>query len=184
MIHIKNMVHCLRVKWMFYFCEDVGVSWPRYVWDQVEQVIPLTLLAGVRAVNENLLKSLSPFYACMIHSFAFVNNLFYEANPEAELPHNIWFSNIFPFCDQEWYLAGVNTICDLLLTGAQIDYAGVEHMVGRTPGLWLHCCTLQGMLMKYYKYCTPGQHLPADELKVQMKNLLHQCTSSMLTLTR
>ncbi len=91
MIHIKNMVHCLRVKWMFYFCEDVGVSWPRYVWDQVEQVIPLTLLAGVRAVNENLLKSLPPFYACMICSFAFVNNLFYKVNPEAELPHNIWF---------------------------------------------------------------------------------------------
>ena len=84
---------------MFCFCEDVGVSWSRYAWDQVERVIPLALLAGVRAINENLLKPLSPFYAYIIYLFTFVNNLFYEANPEVELPHNIWFSNVFPFCD-------------------------------------------------------------------------------------
>ncbi len=97
MIHVKNSVHCLQVKWMFHLCEDIGVSWSRYAWGHVEGLIPFVLVSGIHTIREDLLLGISSFYASVLHSYAFVNNLFYEANGQASLPYNIWFSSIFPF---------------------------------------------------------------------------------------
>ncbi len=184
MIHVKNSVHCLWVKWMFHLCEDVGVSWSRYAWEHVEGLIPFVSMSGVRAIREDLLTEIPFFYASILHSYAFVNNLFYEANGQASLPYNIWFSSVFPFCDKNWCLAGVNTICDLPLTNGKIDFPAIWDKVGKSPNVWLRCCTLQGMLMKYFLVAVPGQHMPSPLLKLQIKALLSLHSSGLLTLSR
>ena len=184
MIHVKNSVHYLQVKWMFCLCEDVGMSWSRYTWEHVEGLIPFILVSGVCAIREDLLTRIPSFYASVLHSYAFVNNLFYEANGQASLPYNIWFSSIFPFCDKNWYLSGVNTICDLPLAYGKIDFPSVQDKVGKSPNVWLQCCTLQGTLMKYSSVAVPGQHMPSPLLKLQMKALLSLHSSGLLTLSR
>ncbi len=99
------------------------------------------------------------------------------------MPYNIWFSSVFHFCDRNWYLAGVNTLCDLPLADGKIDFPAVQDKVGRSPNVWLHCCTLQGTLMKYSSVAVPSQHMPSPLLRLQMKALLSSHSSSLLTLS-
>ena len=44
MIHIKNVVHGLRVKWFQWLCADCGSSWSKFVWDDLTALIPHQLL--------------------------------------------------------------------------------------------------------------------------------------------
>ncbi len=184
MIHVKNAVHCLQVKWMNCMCYDVGSSWSQYIWWKIEDIIPFDLIGGVCAINENLLQGLPPFYASMLRSYATVNNLFYEQNQALELPLNLWYSTVFPFLDKKWCLAGVTNMLDLLITNNQISISDVTCMVGQAPNMYLRCCTLQGTLMKYRHLSVAGTNLPHHSLLLQMKSLLKKQYSCMLTLAR
>ena len=184
MIHVKNAVHCLWVKWMNHMCHDVSSSWSQYIWWKIEDIIPFDLIGSVHAINENLLQGLPPFYASMLRSYAMVNNLFYEQNQELELPYNLWYSTVFPFLDKKWCLAGVNNVLDLPITNNQISIGDVTHMVGQAPNVYLRCCTLQGTLMKYRCFLVVGTNLPHPSLLLQMKSLLKKQYSCMLTLAR
>ena len=120
----------------------------------------------------------------MIQSYAYVNNLFYEQNKQLQLPHNIWFSRIFQFRDSRWCLAGVNMLVDVLLTYGRIDLDVMFAHVGHTPNLYLHCCTIQGTMMKYHPLALLGTHVPNDLLLTQMKKILQLHSGVMLSLTR
>lgn len=58
-------------------------------------------MAGIRKIRESDLHNLSPFYQSMLRSYAYLNNLFYKANPTEMLPRNIWFTSQFPFVDKD-----------------------------------------------------------------------------------
>ncbi len=40
MIHIKNLVHGLHLKWFQRMCADAGSSWSRFIWPEIETLIP------------------------------------------------------------------------------------------------------------------------------------------------
>lgn len=106
-------------------CSDIGSSWSRYIWWKVENIIPFQLIASARAVNKNLLNMLPTFYAAILRLYVTVNDLFYENNTNLSLPHNVWFSRLFPFVDLKWCLAGVNNILDVPLEENHVDLIAV-----------------------------------------------------------
>ncbi len=95
MIHVKNTVHALRVKWMHHLCKDTGSSWSRFAWPEISAVIPEQLWTGLCLVPEGLITYLDPFYAYMLRSFAMTNNLMYEEFDTSELPQNLWGGALF-----------------------------------------------------------------------------------------
>ena len=184
MIHVKNNIYCLRVKWVNHLCQDVGSSWSRYIWWKLETVAPFGLLPGLWTINENLIQKLPPFYASMLHSYAYVNNLFYEEIKVLSLPYNIWFSPIFPFADSWWCLAGVNMVTNIPLKDGKVDVQWIMSVVGNHPDTYLHCCTLQGTLIKFISVATPSTVLPNPLLLIQMKLILQKHHAVVLILTR
>ena len=125
MINIKNTVHVLQLKWMDRLYKDVGSSWSRFVWNKIERISLMPLMAGIRRIRESDLHTLSPFYWSMLRSYAYLNKLFYEANTAELLPRNIWFTLQFPFVDKDWHLAGINTLSDLPLANGKIVISNV-----------------------------------------------------------
>ena len=63
MLHIKNVVHTLRVKWMARLSLDRGFTWSRMIWLKIIAKIPSMLLQGLRHVPESCLQEIDPFYA-------------------------------------------------------------------------------------------------------------------------
>ena len=95
MIHVKNTVHALRVKWMHCLCRDAGSLWSRFAWPEMSAVIPEQLWTGLCSVAEGLIAHLDPFYAHMLRSFAMTNNLMYENFDTSDLPQNLWGGTLF-----------------------------------------------------------------------------------------
>ncbi len=62
-LHIKNVVHNLRVKWMARLSLDRGFTWLRMIWLKIIAKIPSILLQGLRHVPELCLQEMDPFYA-------------------------------------------------------------------------------------------------------------------------
>ena len=149
MINVNNAVHLIWVKWYDRLCRDVGSSWSRFAWDKLAEFILVSMLGGIRKVRESDLHMLTPFYHSIVHSFAHVNNLFFEANSSESLPQLIWFRPAFPFLDCEWSNAGLISLNDLpLSSGGQIDVIKIWNMLSSTHGratCYLHCCVLQKM---------------------------------------
>ena len=90
MLHVKNVPHSLRVKWMQCLSIPLGLSWSRFIWPKLSALYPPELYGGMREVHESDMHTLPPFYARMVRSFCQVNNLFYEKNPTLHLSHNLW----------------------------------------------------------------------------------------------
>ncbi len=63
MLHIKNMVYNLRVKWMAQLSLDRSFTWLRMIWPRIITKIPSILLQGLRHVPESCLQEMDPFYA-------------------------------------------------------------------------------------------------------------------------
>ena len=122
MIHVKNTVHRLQAKWMEHLCKDVGSSWSWFIWPKIEEIIPFGMLPGVCSISDHLISHLPPFYYAMIHSFAYVNNLFFKANQSEHLLHNIWFSPMFPYLDRLWADRGFNTLVDIPLIDGKLMF--------------------------------------------------------------
>ena len=66
MLHVKNVLHSLRVKWMQHLTADLGLSWGRFIWLQISGLYPPELHGGLREVQESDLHILPPFYTGMI----------------------------------------------------------------------------------------------------------------------
>ena len=60
MMHVKNVVHGLRVKWFQQLCADCGSSWSKFIWPILTALIPPELLQGLRSVSEKILNLLPP----------------------------------------------------------------------------------------------------------------------------
>ncbi len=89
MLHVKNAVHVLRLKWMDRLCKDVRSSWSRWIWPQMEEIFGFHLITGVHAVHNSALSGLTPFYAAMVRSFVYVNDIFYRTSPDVCKPWNL-----------------------------------------------------------------------------------------------
>ncbi len=87
-----------------------------------------TLFQGLRAVTETDLVGLDNFYASMLHSYNFVNNLFYEwnKNKSSSLPVNLWGHPKSRHIHLPLALSGICTIGDLPLIHGKIDFSEVQ----------------------------------------------------------
>ena len=68
-LHVKNVLHVLCVKWMQHLSIDLGLSWSRFIWPEITTIFPPELHGGMRQVLESDLRALPNFYAGMIHSY-------------------------------------------------------------------------------------------------------------------
>ncbi len=121
-LHVKNAIHVLRVKWMQHFCVDMGLTWSRLVWPTITHRILPNLFQGLCCVPELVICGLDPFYSSMLCSYTYVNNLFYKANKKLDLPINLWghpkSKNInIQMCHQNYFI-----VADLPLTSGIIDH--------------------------------------------------------------
>ncbi len=127
MLHVKNFMHSLRVKWMHRITLDVGLTWSHFIWPQLMKTIPATLLQGLQVVSESCLMGLDPFYSGILRSNCLVNNMFYKSNKSLNLPINLWGHLKLPginlyMCDAEFF-----TLADLPKILNKIDYKTVEN---------------------------------------------------------
>ncbi len=102
MIHIKNIIHAMRVKWLNRLCLDRGQLWLRIAWTQITQYILDTLLLGLTGICESDLQKVPPYYAVVLHSYYYVNSLFYKRNPKLDLQHNLFGTDFALKIQQNW----------------------------------------------------------------------------------
>ncbi len=69
MLHVKNVLHVLHVKWMKCLSTDLGLSWSRFIWPEIVTIYPPELYGGMRQVLESDLCVLPNFYAGVILSY-------------------------------------------------------------------------------------------------------------------
>ena len=143
---------------------------------------------GIRKVCESDLHILTPFYHSIVHSFAYINNLFFKANSSESLPQLIWFGPAFPFLNHEWSNAGLILLNDLpLSSGSQIDVMKIWNMLPSAHGrakCYLHCCVLQ-KIRALFSLDSGSQTLllPSPLLLLQAKGILQKHSSDYLSLT-
>ena len=155
------------------------------MWPKILAIIPWDLISRVCSIRECDLAGLMPFYAAMLHSYVFVNNLFYEANPALLLPQNIWFTKLFPFVDRKWYLVSVNSILDIPLDGAgKVDLTALSLLLDQKPcQVYFCCCQLQKCFAKKFRFALQGGHHMHEAMLLQCKTLLQMAHSQMLSLS-
>ncbi len=122
MLHVKNVVHSLHVKWFQHLTIDKGLTWSRMIWERVIDVIPENLFQGLCSVPESCLAGLDPFYSSMLHSYAYVNTLFYAKNPNIDLPMNLWGNSRSKAINLKFAKLGFCIVADLPLCQNKIDY--------------------------------------------------------------
>ncbi len=185
MLHLQNVVHCLRIKWMEWACKDMGSSWSRFIWPKIEDIIPFQLIGGAQAIKESYLSGIIPFYYAMIHSYLYVNNLFYKANPHLELPQNIWFTSLFPYLDRKWHSARLLMVTDLPVESNKIQITAVKSALGvADPALYYKCCLMQQHFQGQFLLMAGGTHMVHPLAISQSKHLLQDEHSVMLSLAR
>ncbi len=79
-INVKHFLHNLRMKWIIRLWHDAGTSWLTFAWMRVVDMIPGIAWAGMTVCSEALLQKIPPFYAHVVHSFAYVNSLNLETD--------------------------------------------------------------------------------------------------------
>ncbi len=188
MLHVKNVVHNLRVKWMAQLSLDRGFTWSRMIWLRITTKMPSMLLQGLRHVLESCLQEMDPFYAQILQSYTYLNNLFYSGNKSLDLPINLWghpkLKNInYHFCHLDFY-----TLADLPLTSNnQINHIEIQNKFKENKihySSFLVCYHLQNVFSKYLPLLVMGLHLVKEELLAQSKYLLLQNSSTMLLLSK
>ena len=113
MLHVKNVLHVLHVKWMKCLSTDLGLSWSRFIWPEIVTIYPPELYGGMRQVLESDLCVLPNFYAGVILSYCWVNDLFYKNNKNLSLSHNVWATWKAPEVNKRWVSVGLCTLNDL-----------------------------------------------------------------------
>ena len=67
MLHIKNLVHGLWVKWFQRMCTDCSSFWSKFIWPVLTVIIPAPLLQCLHSISDALLVKLLPFYVGVLH---------------------------------------------------------------------------------------------------------------------
>ena len=135
-------------------------------------LIPPELLQGLHSVSEKILNLLPPFYAGVVQSYAYTNNLFYEAFDSSQLPQNLWCGKVYSYVDWDWVNAGFFTVSDLPLVGDKIDVIAVTtrlQNVGCVHLPYLLCCTFQTNFAQLLHNFIHGTFVPNELLLLPMK---------------
>ncbi len=146
MLHVKNVLHSLWVKWMQHLSNDLGLSWSRFIWPKLSALYLPELIGGMRGVQELDLHTLPPFYAGMVRSFCRVNNLFYKKNPNLYLSHNLWATVGAPAVHQGWKKSNLLTLEDVPRVNGKVDLQGITSKLGSTLYSYLIACPIQKQL--------------------------------------
>ena len=185
MIHVKNFVHSLRIKWMARLSKDAGSSWSQFAWSNISPVILVELWAGICLISEKTLQELSPFYASIFQSFAYINNLFYEQVDTSQFQHNLWFGCVYNYIDWDWCKSGYFMIRQLPNVDRKIDLSELTSQlkkVNYTGSPYLKVCAFQQTLGHFLVYGIPGFFVFNDQLLLCCKHLLQQATTALLSL--
>ncbi len=165
---------------------DLGLTWSRLAWPAITCRIPPELFQGLCYVLESALEGLDPFYSGMLHSYTYVNNLFYNANKKLDLPINLWGhpksqSINIQMCHQEYFM-----VADLPVTSGIIDHKVVQNKFLQNKSHYcsfLVCYHLQRCFQFKLGSVVKGSHMVQEELIMQLIALLLQALSSLLSLT-
>ena len=101
---------------------------------------------GLRLISQTLLSCLPPFYAGMLSSFAYVNNLFYQSIDTSCLPQNLWLGCVNNFIDYKWCAASYLTAGDLPTVDSKLDLIQIIDKLmsfGSMVSPYLRCCAFQ-----------------------------------------
>ncbi len=186
MLHVKNVVHGLRVKWYLGLCTDIGFSWSQFIWPDLTALIPYQLLQGLWSVSKQILSQLPPFYAGVICSYAYVNDLYYKNYDTSELLHNLWCGVLFLYIDPDWVKADLFTVANLPLANGKIDVMAIKQsllLVGCSCSLYLKCCAFQKGFGSLLGLEVNGTFLPNQHLPLMMKQLLRDNSTCILLMT-
>ncbi len=137
MVNIKNVLHVMRTKWMVCLCKDCSLSWSRIIWNKLQHSIPESLLSGLTAVTKQDITQLPLFYCAMIHSYAYVNSIFYQHNPKLQLQWNLFGTSFAPRVKWTWVCTGYLTLSDLPLSQGKLDFAQIAAHVSSSADLYL-----------------------------------------------
>ncbi len=144
-------------------------------WPILTTLIPPELLQGMHSVSEKILNQLPPFYAGVVHSYVYTNNLYYEAFDSSNLPQNLWCGKVYPYVDHNWVNAEFFTVSDLPLDGDKIDVIAVTtrlYAVGCTHSPYLLCCAFQANFVHLLHCDVPSTFVLNDLLLLPMKRIL------------
>ena len=119
----------------------------------------------------------------MVHSFVYVNDLFYKYLPEVGKSWNLWFTKEFLYKNTHWCSAGLQTFLDLPLSDSKIDVTTVKSVVADKDPSWYLCCSSsQKNLSRYLPNALEGSHQPHPVLLLQAKSFLQRESTSVLSL--
>ena len=182
MLHVKNVLHSLQVKWMQCLSNDLGLSWSRFIWPKLSALYPPELFGGMRDVCESDLHTLPPFYAGMVRSFCWVNNLFYEKNPNLYLSHNLWATVGAPAVYLGWKRSNLLTLMDVPKINGKVDLQGITSKLGPASDSYLIACRIQKQLGNKFQLQPPEwpSHMVYPVLLQQSKQLLQENVSTPL----
>ncbi len=165
MLRVQDIVHTLRVKWMRCLAHDQGLTWSRFIWGPLTDVFPANLFQGLRIVTESSLQGMDPFYASMLRSYAFVNDLYYQKNKNPVLPVNLWGHPKSPHVNKTFATSGYCTVLDLPLLKGKIDFKIIQEALPKgTSSVFMMCYRLQSIFSKYFLQSTPGSNQILDDL--------------------
>ncbi len=183
MLCVKNVVHALHVKWLDWIDKDAGATWSRLCWSWITDRIPSLLWHWIRMVSETDLSKLPVFYTGILHSFAFVNNVFYTQNKNriSDFPLNLWCHPYSPVVNHKMCAAGYFVGKDLPMAVGKVDSTLVCRKV---QGAFLVCYHLQTVFGYWLPHGVPGSHLLHPELILSMKTLLLKQVSETLSLVK
>ncbi len=144
MLNVKNVVHVLQVKWMIRLYSDLRSMWSRHIWLCFDNLVPLELISGLRCLSESEIQKLPPFYASILRSYIYVNNLFYESSKDKTLQINLWGTTGQAKIKCDWYAAGYFTIVDLPIQVGKLDFGVIADQLRASRGdTYLLCCKFQ-----------------------------------------
>ncbi len=121
-IHIKHIMHKIRVKWMIYLWDDQGKTWSLWIWPGIQVVILVKVLPGMTYCAEHLLKGILPFYRAVLRSYAYINHLDIRPNK----PRNIWATELTPGINRNLVSMGIVQIGDILVQTNFVDLQVVK----------------------------------------------------------
>ncbi len=143
------------------------------------------LLQGLHSISDKILEKVLPFYAQILSSYTYVNNLYYESMDTSDLPHNLWFGAACPTINYLWVHAGLCTVADLPIVNSKIDVIAVKHRleaVGCFRSPYLQCYSFQKFFAQLFQTNVQGTFVPNQALPLVMKRLLQSATATVLNL--
>ncbi len=138
------------------------------------------MITGLTSIDKNILEPLPKFYRAIVHSYCHVNSLFYAKNWGIPLVYNLFGTKNHPKIRPKWLQVGLCTALDLPLQGWTLDLGAIQMLVGKNPGDFLFCHSIQQQLGFCFPCLTSGGHELHPLLLLQSKNLLTDACSTKL----